>query len=74
MERTDMMVGEGETHIRSVGPSRHRPDGESRLVPEYRMLWMGNALIGFAHFPTIYSVLSNAAVLRLHSRHVVGFP
>jgi hypothetical protein len=28
----------------------------------------------FAHFPTINSVLSNAAELRQQSRHVVGFP
>jgi hypothetical protein len=28
----------------------------------------------FAHFPTIYSVLSNAAYLRMQSHHVVGSP
>jgi hypothetical protein len=73
MERTELMVG-GANRIRSGRVSRHRPDGESRLVPEYRMLWKGTALISFANFPTINSVLSNAAELRLVSRHVVGFP
>jgi hypothetical protein len=38
------------------------------------MLWKGTALIRFAPFPTIYSVFSNAAELRQHSRHVFGFP
>jgi hypothetical protein len=38
------------------------------------MLWMWTALMRFAHFPAISSVLSNAPELRLHSRHVVGVP
>jgi hypothetical protein len=38
------------------------------------MLWKGNALMRFALFPTINSVLSNAAVHRLQSHHVVGVP
>jgi hypothetical protein len=37
------------------------------------MLWKGTALIRFAPFPTINSVLSNAAELRLQTRHVVGY-
>jgi hypothetical protein len=54
--------------------SRHRPDGECRRVPDDRILWMWTDLMRFAHFPTINSVFSNAAVLRQLSRHVVGFP
>jgi hypothetical protein len=38
-----------------------------------RMLWNGNPLNRFATFPTINSVHSNAAELRLQSRHVVRF-
>jgi hypothetical protein len=38
------------------------------------MVWKGNALMRFVPFPTINSILSNAAVLRLQSRHVVKFP
>jgi hypothetical protein len=30
--------------------------------------------MGFAHFPTTNSILSIAAELRMHSRHVVGVP
>jgi hypothetical protein len=74
MERTELMVGEGANRIRARRLSRHRPDCESRLLPEYRMLWKGTALIRFAHFPSINSVLSNAVELRLKSRPVVGFP
>jgi hypothetical protein len=54
--------------------SRHRPDGECRRVPDYRMLLKGTALMRYAQFPTINSVLSNAPELRLQSRHVVGVP
>jgi hypothetical protein len=43
-------------------------------VSDDRMLWKETALMRFAHFPTINSVLSNADELRLQSRHVVGFP
>jgi hypothetical protein len=43
-------------------------------VPDDRMLWKWTAVMRFAHFPTINSVLSNAAELRLQSRHVVGLP
>jgi hypothetical protein len=39
-----------------------------------RMLWKGRALMRFAAFPTINSVISNAAELRLQSCHVVGVP
>jgi hypothetical protein len=38
------------------------------------MGWKGKALMRFAHFPTINSIISNAAELRLQSRHVVGVP
>jgi hypothetical protein len=54
--------------------SSHRPDGESRRVPDNRILWNGIALMRFAIFPTINSVRSNAAELRLQSSHVVGVP
>jgi hypothetical protein len=37
------------------------------------MLWNWTALMRFASFPTINSVLSNAGELRWQSRHVVGF-
>jgi hypothetical protein len=38
------------------------------------MLWTGTALMLFADFPTINSVLSNAAELRLQAAHVFGVP
>jgi hypothetical protein len=38
------------------------------------MLWKATALMRFAHFPTIYSVLSNAVDLRRQSRHVFLVP
>jgi hypothetical protein len=38
------------------------------------MLWKGNALMRYARFPTINSLLSNASGLRLQSCHVVGLP
>jgi hypothetical protein len=64
MERTELILGEGANRF-SVGRlSRHRPDGESLRVPDYRMLWKGTALIMLAHFPTINSVFSNAGELR----------
>jgi hypothetical protein len=56
----------------AVRLSRHRPDGECRRVPDDRMLWKGNALMRFAPFPTINSILSNGAEFRLQSQHVVG--
>jgi hypothetical protein len=74
MERSELMVGDGANRIMLGRLSLHRPHGESRLVPDYRMLWKGTVLIRFAHFPTSNSDLSNAAELRLQSRHVVGFP
>jgi hypothetical protein len=37
------------------------------------MLWTWTALMQFALFPTINSVLSNVVELRRQSRHVVGF-
>jgi hypothetical protein len=52
--------------------SGHRPDGERRRVLNDWMLWIGTALMRFVPFPTINSELSNAAVPRLQSRHVVG--
>jgi hypothetical protein len=72
MERTELIVGEGANSISPGSVSRHRPDGESRRVPDYLMPWKGTALIRFAHIPTINSVLSNAAELTLQSRHVAG--
>jgi hypothetical protein len=74
MERSDLMVGEGSKRLRAGRLSRHRPDGESRRVPDDRMLWKWTTLLRFAHFPTINSVLSIAPELRLQSRHVVGLP
>jgi hypothetical protein len=74
MERTVLMVGEGANRLWAGSLSRHRPDGEFRRVPDNRMLWKWNALMRFTHFPTINSVLSNAADLRQLSRHVVGVP
>jgi hypothetical protein len=68
------MVGEGANRLRVGHLSRHRPDGERRRVPDDRILSKWTALIWFAHFPTINSVLSNAAYLRLQSRLVVGGP
>jgi hypothetical protein len=43
-------------------------------VPDDLILWMGTALMRFAPFPTINSVLSNAAEIRLQSRQVFGAP
>jgi hypothetical protein len=65
MEKTDLNVMEGANRLSAGRFSRHRPDGECRRVPDYRMLWKGNTLMLFAYFPTINSVLSNAAELRL---------
>jgi hypothetical protein len=72
MEQTELMLGEGVNRLRSGRLSRHRPDGEKRRMPEDRMLWKGNVLNRFATFRTINSVHSNAAELRLQSRHVFG--
>jgi hypothetical protein len=36
------------------------------------MLWKWTALMQFAHFPTINSLMSNAGDLKWQSRHVVG--
>jgi hypothetical protein len=74
MERTELILGEGANRL-SVGRiSRHRPDGESRRVPDDRMLWKGTTIMRFAPFPTINSDHSNSAVPRRHSRLVVGVP
>jgi pyruvate/2-oxoglutarate/acetoin dehydrogenase E1 component len=43
-------------------------------VPDDRMLWTETVLMRFAEFPTINSILSNAAELRRKSRHVFGVP
>jgi hypothetical protein len=43
-------------------------------MPDVRLLRKRNALKLFAPFATINSDLSDAAELRLQSRHVVGFP
>jgi hypothetical protein len=59
MERNDLMVWEKANRFRVGRLSRHRPEGESRRVPDDRMLWKCTALVQFALFPTINSVLSN---------------
>jgi hypothetical protein len=74
MERTDLLVGERANRLRAVRVSRHRPSRESRRVSDNRMLWKGNALMRFAHFSSTNSIRSNAAELRLQSRHVAGVP
>jgi hypothetical protein len=76
MDRTELMVGEEANRIRAglraVRVSRNCPNGESLRVPDDRMLWKGKALMRFAPFPTINSVLTNAAEVRLQSCHVFG--
>jgi hypothetical protein len=52
--------------------SPHWPDGEGRRVPDDLIICKGTALLRFAHFPTINSVLFNAAELRMQSDHIVG--
>jgi hypothetical protein len=74
MERSELKVGEVLNRLRPGTYSRNMPDGEKRRVPNDRMLWRGTALMRFAPFPTINSVLSNAAEHRLQSRHVFGAP
>jgi hypothetical protein len=74
MERNDLMAGVGANRLRAGCHSRHRLDGESRRFPDDRMLWKGTALMRFALFTTINSVLSNAAELRLKTHHVVVVP
>jgi hypothetical protein len=59
------MVGEGLYRLRAGRISPQRPDVESRRGTDDRMLWKGNDLMRFAPFPTMNSVLSNAADLRL---------
>jgi hypothetical protein len=68
------MVGEGANRLRAGRLSPHRPDGESRRVPDDRLLWKWTALMRFAHFPNINSILTNAAELSRYSRNVVGVP
>jgi hypothetical protein len=58
------MLVEGTNRLRAVSFSRHWPDGESRRVPDYRMLRVCTALKHFAPYATINSVSSNAAELR----------
>jgi hypothetical protein len=43
-------------------------------VTDDLMLRKGNALMRFATFPTINSIISNASDLRLQSHHIVGNP
>jgi hypothetical protein len=59
------MVWEGANRLMAGRLSRYRSDGESRRVPDDRMLWKGTTLRRFAPFHTINSVFSNAADLRL---------
>jgi hypothetical protein len=58
------MLVEGTKRLRTGRLSGHRPDGESRRVPDDRMLWKWTALMLFASFPTFNSVLSNAGEFR----------
>jgi hypothetical protein len=74
MERTELNVGERANRLRAVRVARHRPNGESRRVHDYRMLWKWTALMRFVPFPTINSILSKAAQFKQHSRQVVGVP
>jgi hypothetical protein len=46
------MVGEGINRLREGPLSLHRPDGESRRVPDDRMLYKRTALMRFAPFST----------------------
>jgi hypothetical protein len=46
MERTELMVGEGVNGLRAGRLSLHRPVGESRRVPDNRMMWKWSALMG----------------------------
>jgi hypothetical protein len=72
MERTELMLGEGVNRLRAGRISPQLPDGESRRLTDDRMLGKGKVLMRFAPFPTINSIISNAAEIRLQSRHVVG--
>jgi hypothetical protein len=74
MERIVLMVGKGANRLMAGRLSCHRPDGESRRVPDDRMLWTGTAVMRFADFHTINSFLSNTVVLRRQSRHIFGVP
>jgi hypothetical protein len=74
MELPELMVLEGVFRLRAGRLSRQRPEGESRRLPNDRMLWKRTTLIRFAPFPTINSVFCNAAELRQESRNVVGVP
>jgi hypothetical protein len=65
MVRTELMVGEGVNRFRAGRLSPHRPEGESSRVTDDRVLCKGKALMRFAPFPNINSVLSNAADFRL---------
>jgi hypothetical protein len=64
MARTELMVGEAANRLRAGRLSHHRPDGESRRMPDDRLLWKRSALKRFAQFPTMNSVHSKEAELR----------
>jgi hypothetical protein len=74
MERSELMLGEGAKRLRAGPLPHHRPDGESRQVPDDRMLRMGTALMRFAPYATINSFFP----MRLNSRGsqgtLLGFP
>jgi hypothetical protein len=53
MEQTELSVVAGVNRFRVGRLSRHRPEGESRRVPDDRMLWMGYTVMRFNPFPTI---------------------
>jgi hypothetical protein len=65
MVRSEFVVGEGANRLRAGRPSRHRPDGEGRRLPDERMLWKWTTLMRFSNFPTINSGFANAAELIL---------
>jgi hypothetical protein len=64
MERTELIVWDGDNRLREGRLSRHRPDGECRRVTDDRKLWKWTTPMRFAHFPSINSVISNVAELR----------
>jgi hypothetical protein len=74
MERTDLIVWEAAKRLRAGRRSRHMPEGEIRRLPDDGMLCNWTALMRFEIFATIISIHSNAAELRMQSRHVAGVP
>jgi hypothetical protein len=67
MERTELMVVHGANCVWAGRISRDRRDCQSLRLPDVRMLCKWKALMRFAPFSTINSILSNGAELRLQS-------